>query len=464
MNVFSKTEELRRAALDYLWMHNRGWIDMAEQGEPVIMVEGDGMRVKDSEGRTWIDPNGGYVSVNVGYGRTEIAEAAREQMQKLSFQPPGAATEPLIRVSEKIAEIAPGSMERVYPVNGGSESTETAIKIARAYHRRNGEPGRYKVISRRNSYHGATGGVLAMAGSTSGDRSDYEPFYPGMIYAPQPSPYRCESGATNASDCAVYCAQQVEELIIAHNPGTIAAFIAEPVASNAGNAVPGDEYWPMIRDICDRYGVLLVSDEVICGYGRTGEWFGIQNWGVVPDVMGSAKGIVSSYMPFAAAVAKKEIADAFEGEDSYFRMANSFGGHPVAAAAALKNLEIIEEEGLVENSKRMGEYFPVAAQGASGGLCVHRQRARHRTDEYRRDGVRPRDEGRLRSRASGAGPSRRQVLRPRDDPQTGRPVPEHLAAALCNEPGHRRHREHLGRLFSGASCGSAATQGVIAYR
>ena len=247
MNVLSKTEELRRAALDYLWMHNSGWIEMAELGQPVIMVEGDGIRVKDSEGRTWIDPNGGYVSVNVGYGRTEIAEAAREQMRKLSFQPPGAATEPLIRVSEKIAEIAPGSMERVYPVNGGSESTETAIKIARAYHRRNGEPGRYKVISRRYSYHGATGGVLGMAGSVSADRSDYEPFYPGMIYAPQPSPYRCESGATNASDCAVYSAQQVEELIIAHNPETIAAFIGEPIASNAGNAVPGDEYWPMIR-------------------------------------------------------------------------------------------------------------------------------------------------------------------------------------------------------------------------
>ena len=217
-------------------------------------------------------------------------------------------------------------------------------------------------------------------------------------------------GRPTASDCAVYCAQQVEELIIAHNPDTIAAFIAEPVASNAGNAVPGDEYWPMIRDICDRYGVLLVSDEVICGYGRTGEWFGIQNWGIVPDVMGSAKGIVSSYLPFAAVVAKKEIADAFEGEDNYFRMANGFGGHPVAAAAALKNLEIIEEEGLVENSKRMGEYFRSQLQGASGRLFVHRRRARHRTDEYRRDGFRPRNEGRLRPGAPGAGPSRRQVL------------------------------------------------------
>lgn len=338
-------------------MHNRSWIDMAEHGEPVIMVEGDGIRVKDSEGRTWIDPNGGYVSVNVGYGRAEIAEAAREQVRRLSFQPDGSATEPLVRVAEKIAEIAPGSMERVFPVNGGSESTETAIKIARAYHRRNGEPSRYKIISRRYSYHGATGGVLSMAGSASGDRSDYEPMYPGMIYAPQPNPYRCESGARTSSECALYCAQKVEELIVAHGPDTIAAFIGEPIASNAGNAVPGAEYWPMIRDICDRFGILLVSDEVICGYGRTGEWFGMENWGIVPDIMGTAKGIVSSYAPFAATVAKKEIADAFAGDDNYFRMSNSFGGHPVAAAAALKNLEIIESEGLVDNSKRMGEYF-----------------------------------------------------------------------------------------------------------
>ena len=357
VNIFSKTEDIRVAALDYLWMHNRGWIDMAERGEPLIMVEGEGVRVLDSEGRTWIDPNGGYASVNVGYGRTEIADAAREQLRKLSFQPYGAATEPLIRVAEKIAGFAPGSMERVFPVNGGSESTETAVKIARAYHRRNGEPQRYKIISRRDSYHGATGGVLSMAGSASGDRSDYEPMYPGMIHVPQPNPYRCESGAGTPSECARYCAQRVEESIVEHGPDTIAAFIGEPVSSNAGNAVPGDEYWPMIRDICDRYGILLIADEVICGYGRTGKWFGMDNWGIVPDIMGTAKGIVSSYLPFAATVAKREIADAFAGGDNYFRMTNTFGGHPVSAAAALKNLEIIETEGLVENSARMGKYF-----------------------------------------------------------------------------------------------------------
>lgn len=357
MTTLSKTEDLRRAALDYLWMHNRSWIDMAEHGEPLIMVEGDGIRVKDSEGRTWIDPNGGYVSVNVGYGRIEIAEAAREQMRKISYYPQGTTTEPLIRLAEKLAAIAPGSMERVFPVNGGSESTETAIKIARAYHKRNGQPSRYKIISRRHSYHGATGGVLAMAGSGGGDRSDYEPFYPGMIYAPQPSPYRCELGGTTPSECAVLCANAVEDLILMHGPETIAAFIGEPVSSNAGNAAPGDEYWPMIRDMCDRYGILLVADEVICGYGRTGRWFGINNWNIEPDIMGTAKGIVSSYLPFAATVAKKEIADAFAGDDNYFRMTNTFGGHPVAAAAALKNIEIIESEGLVENSARMGEYF-----------------------------------------------------------------------------------------------------------
>jgi adenosylmethionine-8-amino-7-oxononanoate aminotransferase len=181
--------------------------------------------------------------------------------------------------------------------------------------------------------------------------------YPGMIYAPQPSPYRCELGGSTPSECAILCAQAVEDLILTHGPETIAAFIGEPVSSNAGNAVPGDEYWPMIRDICDRYGVLLVADEVITGYGRTGQWFGMNHWDVVPDIMGSAKGIISSYLPFAATIAKSEIADAFAGKDDYFRMTNSFGGHPVAAAAALKNLEIIESEGMVENSAKMGEYF-----------------------------------------------------------------------------------------------------------
>ena len=350
-------EDLRRSALEHLWMSS-DWAGMAEVGGPTITMEGRGIKMTDSEGRTWIDAMGGYASVHLGYGRTEIAEAVREQMLKMPFFPQGTTTEPLVRLTEKLAQITPGSLERTWPVTGGSEANETAVKIARAYHHRNGEPGRYKIISRKGSYHGATGGVTWTGSDPRYTRTDYEPAYPGMIYAPQPNPRRCELGGQTASECAVLCAQAIEDLIVFHGPKTVAAVIGEPMTVGIlGIAVPGDEYWPMVREICDRYGVLLIADEVICGFGRMGTWFGMDRWGVVPDVMAMGKGIVSSYLPFAATIATKEVADAFAGEENIFRQVLTNGGHPASAAAALKNIEIIESEGLVQNSAEMGAYF-----------------------------------------------------------------------------------------------------------
>jgi adenosylmethionine-8-amino-7-oxononanoate aminotransferase len=336
-------------------MHNNDWVQMAEEGGPPIIVEGKGIRVTDTEGKSWIDVNGGYSSVNVGYGRTEIADAAREQMMKLSYFPQGSTTEPLVRLVEKLAQITPGSLERTWPVTGGSEANETAVKIARAYQKRVGQPGRYKIISRRGSYHGATGGVMWMGGTAS--RSDYEPAYPGMVYVPQPNPYHCDMGGETPSECAIRCAQAIEDAIRFHGEETVAAVIAEPVSSASGAAVPGDEYWPMLREICTRHGVVLIADEVICGFGRTGKMFAMEHWNVVPDIMTVAKGIVSSYLPIAATIATREIADAFAGEDNIFRQALTFGGHPVTAAAALKNIEIIENENLVQNAANTGAYF-----------------------------------------------------------------------------------------------------------
>ena len=269
MAAASDTEILRQAALRYMFPHRRGWIEMAEEGGPLIAVEGKGIRITDSDGREWIDVNGGYNSVNVGYGRTEIADAAREQALKLPYFPAGTTAEPTIRLAEKLAQITPGSLSRTYFVSGGSEANETALKIVRAYHRRNGEPGRYKVISRRNSYHGFTGGVLWMGGGAGSPRDDFEPGYPGILHAPQPMPYRCELGGTTPSECAVLCAKAIEDIIKFEGPESVAAVIGEPVAAGAG--APGDEYWPMVREICDRYGVLLISDEVICGFGRHGQ-------------------------------------------------------------------------------------------------------------------------------------------------------------------------------------------------
>jgi adenosylmethionine-8-amino-7-oxononanoate aminotransferase len=355
--AISDSESLRRASLRYLWMHNRDWTQMAEEGEPQIIESGAGVRVTDAEGRSWIDVNGGYNSVNAGYGRTEIGQAAYEQMLNLHYFPQGTTTVPMAKLAAKLAEITPGSLSRVFPVSGGSEANETALKIARAYHKRTGEPGRYKVISRIGSYHGMTAGVLWLGGSPYQPRHDYEPIYPGMVHAPQPNPYRSSGGDETPSECAIRCAEAVEQLIEFHGPQTVAAIIAEPVAIPQGAVVPSDEYWPMLREICDKYGVLLIADEVICGFGRTGKMFALEHWGVVPDIMTVAKGIVSSYLPMAAAVVKQEVADAFAGERNLLRHVFTAAGHPVAAAASLKNIEIIEQNDLVSNSARMGSYF-----------------------------------------------------------------------------------------------------------
>ena len=353
-----EAEAIRQSALKYQWFHNRDWTQMAEEGEPLVIVEGKGIRVTDSSGETWIDVCGGYYSIHVGYGRDEISYAAYDQMKRVTFFPSGTTSAPVIQLCQKLADITPGSLSRTYLNSGGSEANETAFKIARAYHKRRGEPTRYKIISRRGSYHGTLGATMWAGENSSGlGNSDFEPAYPGMLHVPHPNPYRCELGGQTPSECAVKCAQAVEDLILANGPNTVAAFIGEPVAQPSGSAVPGDEYWPMVRDICDRYGVVMIVDEVICGFGRTGKVFGIEHWGVVPDIMTVGKGISSSYLPLSGTVVSEEIADRFGGEGNQMVMAVTNSGHPVTAAAALKNIEIIENEGLVENSAQTGAYF-----------------------------------------------------------------------------------------------------------
>ena len=353
-------EDLRLAAVKHLWMHNRGWAEMAERGEPVIMTGGLGVYVTDNTGKTWLDVNGGYMSVNIGYGRTEVADAAYEQMKSLAYFPQASTTEPVARLAQKLAEITRGDLSRTFFVSGGSEANETSIKIARAYQQRMSEPGRYKVISRKASYHGALGLTMWLGGPVSGGvRSDYGPEYPGMIYVAQPNPYRCEYGGETPSECAELCANAVEDAIKFHGPESVAAMIAEPISVPAAVAVPGDEYWPRLREICDRYGVMLIADEVITGFGRTGKMFAVEHWGVVPDLMSVAKGIVSSYMPLGASIARETIAGAFAGGDDsrFLQHVLTFAGHPVPAAAALKNIEILESERMVQNSAETGAYF-----------------------------------------------------------------------------------------------------------
>ena len=353
--VAPESSDARQAALDHLWMHNRSWAATAEEGGPSVIVEGQGIRVIDSEGHDWIDVNGGYMCVNVGYGRRELAEAMREQMSQLVYFPQGSTTQPLVNLAAKLADITPGNLQRSWPATGGSEANETAIKIARAYHKRRGESGRYKIISRRDSYHGALG-LTIWTGSHLG-REDYEPAFPGMVYAPQPDNYNSDLPDETVDQAAVRSAQAIEDLIAFHGPTSVAAVIAEPISAHIGAAVPGDEYWPMLRQICDRHGVILIADEVITGFGRTGKMFAMEHWGVVPDIMTMAKGITSAYVPMANAIVTPEVADVFAGTDNIFRQALTFGGHPVTAAVALKNIEIIESEGLVENARSVGAYL-----------------------------------------------------------------------------------------------------------
>ena len=337
-------------------MHNADWTEMAETGEPIVMVAGKGVRVTDSTGKTWLDAHGGYTSVHLGYGQDEIAEAAYEQLCKITFFPSGTTTVPVVELAEKLAGMTPGNLNRVFPGAGGSEANETAIKITRAYHKRRGEAGRYKIISRKFSYHGTTAGVLGLGNNaTDFSLSDFEPMAPGMIHVPHPNHYRDELGGASPSETAIKCAQAVEDVILMHGADTVAAFIGEPIAQPPGAPVPAPEYWPMIREICDRYGVVLICDEIITGFGRTGKMFGIEHFGIEPDMMTMGKGLISSYLPLAATVVSDDIADYF-GSDNIAH-AITASGHPVTAAAALKNLEILERDGYVENSRVQGEYL-----------------------------------------------------------------------------------------------------------
>ncbi len=357
-NAETQVTELQRTALEHLWVYLREPSDMAEKGEPQIFVEGKGCHVTDALGNTYLDAMSGLWLKNVGYGQTEIADAAYQQMLKLTYMPMGTTTEPAIRLSEKIASITPGDLSRCFFTSGGSESVETALKLSRAYFKRIGEPGRIKFISRKESYHGATFGALALGGSSLHPKSDYEPLMPGAFHAPQPYFYRCEYGSSTPEECAERCVNAIEDIIKFQGPDSVAAVIAEPVSSPQGTIVPPPNYWPRLREVCDKYGCLLIADEVITGFGRTGKMFACEHWDVTPDMMTVAKGITSGYIPMGGAILRKPIADAFiGGPKAAFRHVITFGGHPVAAAASLKNIEIMEREGMVENSARMGQYL-----------------------------------------------------------------------------------------------------------
>ena len=344
-----RIEELKQQAADHFWPHNNPAGNMDDDGIKLVQ-SGKGVWVEDVEGEQWFDTMAGMWLKNIGHGGKEVADAVYNQMLDISYTPGGTVSPSTAELSARIAGLAPDKEARTYFVSGGSEAVETAIKMAKQYHKNNGEPTRWKVISRRGSYHGATHACMSLGGGGVSAPIHFGPLMPGNIHIANPDSYR-----NNGND--LQCARDLEIAIQHEGPSTVAAFIGEPISAAAGIHVPHPEYWPTIREICDKYGVIMICDEVITGFGRTGKMFATEQWGIKPDIFTVAKALTSGYIPIGAAVASKKVSEAFMGDDSQFRHLITFGGNPVACAAAMANLDIMEGEGMVENSAEMGNYM-----------------------------------------------------------------------------------------------------------
>ena len=351
-------EQIRAQDRDHVW-HAMMQHQLLESQELMVAWEGKGCTLTDGEGREYLDAYAGLWNVNVGYGRTEIAEVVDAQMRQLHFYPHSAINAPAARLAARLAEILPGQLQHLFFSNSGSEANETALKIARQYGRQKylGE-NRYKVIARYQGYHGFTYGAMSATGQVK-RRAKFEPLVPGFFHVDPPYCFRCPL-KRSYPDCGVACVDEIEEVIVREGPETVVAVIAEPIIGGGGVIVPPDEYLPRLREICDRYGLLLILDEVITGFGRTGKLFAADHWGVVPDMMTMAKGVTSGYLPLGACAVTPEVFEAFLGdpaEEKEFTQVATYGGHPVCCAAALANLDILLGEELWENSARVGAYL-----------------------------------------------------------------------------------------------------------
>jgi adenosylmethionine-8-amino-7-oxononanoate aminotransferase len=352
----------RETALEHLWFHATPPQALRAPRGLNVFTSGQGCYLTDDTGREYLDAlSGGAFVTNIGHGRAEVAEAYAEQARRLAYVTPyNFVAQPTIDLAKKLAELAPGDLHRVFFTSGGTESVEAAMKIARQYHWLGGDQKRTKVISRRGSYHGSSFYAMSLSGASHDFNSKmFTPLAPGCVQVPSHNCYRCEYRLSYPS-CGVLCADMIERAILHEGPETVAAIIAEPIPSAASIYVPPEEYLPRLREIADRYGVLLVIDEVINGFGRTGRMFASEHWGIKPDIMTVAKGLTSGYAPMGAALASSRITQRFEaaqGRESGVNHVISFGGHAASAAAALKNIEILENEGLVQNSAQMGAYL-----------------------------------------------------------------------------------------------------------
>lgn len=352
-------DPIEREALEHVWIHSANYIELAERQGLHVFARGKGCMLYDVHGEEWIDGISGLWVVNAGHGRQEIGDAMAEQAGRLAYVSASSyTTVPAVQLAEMIAELTPGDLERVFFCSGGSEAVESALKIAKQVQALRGFPKRYKVIARRGSYHGATFGAMSL---TTGNRPQVERFFgplmAGVYHVPSPNHYRNDFGL-EGEEGDIMCAKWVDQEITFQGPETVAAVIGEPISSSNGVHVPSPKYWQMLREICDKHGVLLIMDEVINGWGRTGKWFATEHFGgVVPDIMTMAKGLTSGYAPMAAAVVRPNVFEVFTKDENAFNHLLTFGGQAVAAAAAIRNIEVMKREGLVENAAAMGDYL-----------------------------------------------------------------------------------------------------------
>jgi len=336
------------AARDHLWMHFTRHSTYEQGGQVPIIVRGEGHKIWDAQGREYIDGLSGLFTVQVGHGRTELAEAAAKQAEQLAFFPLWSYAHPAaIDLAERLAHEAPGDLNRVFFTTGGGEAVETAWKLAKQYWKLVGKPGKYKVISRHVAYHGTPQGALSITGIPEA-KVPFEPLVPGAHKVPNTNLYRApEHLREDAKAFGRWAADRIAEAIEFEGPDSVAAVFLEPVQNSGGCFPPPPGYFERVREICDEYDVLLVSDETICAFGRIGEIFACNDFGYVPDMITCAKGMSSGYSPIGAMIASDRLFEPFKQGTTYFPHGYTFGGHPVSAAVAMANLDIFEREGLV---------------------------------------------------------------------------------------------------------------------
>jgi adenosylmethionine-8-amino-7-oxononanoate aminotransferase len=361
-DVAEPRHPLEAAALEHLWPHgdDMGWDELANRALRVFSAA-EGSTLIDVHGRRYIDGLAGLFLVNVGHGRAEIGEAMARQASRLAYTASSsAANPPAVELAEMIASITPGDLNRIFLCSGGSEAVETALKIAKQAQVLRGFPKRYKIICRRGSYHGNTFGAMSLTSSAS--ERYFGPFMHGVVKVPSPNRYRNAFGLEGeAGD--LMCARWVEQEILALGPEHVAAVIGEPISVASGTHLPSPAYWQELRRICDTHGVLLIMDEIVTGYGRTGAMFAAEHYGVVPDLMAMAKGLSSGYAPIGAVAVRPDVFESFRHSGNALNHILTFGGHAVSAVAASKNIEILQREGLPQRSAEMGRHLLELAQG-----------------------------------------------------------------------------------------------------